>query len=82
MVNFGGESGEKLRQFVSRLETLEEEKKAASEYLSDCFKEAKSSGFDVSVLKQILKIRKADRQKLAEQQEILELYEHALGMVD
>ncbi len=82
MVNFGGVSGEKLRQMVSKIEKLEEEKKEVSEYLSDSYKEAKSQGFDPKVLRQVIKIRKSDAQKLAEQQEILDLYLHALGMAE
>lgn len=80
MVNFGGVSGEKLRQMVAKLEKLEEEKKEVSEYLSDTYKEAKTLGFDVKVLRQVIKIRKSDQQKLAEHQEILDLYMHSLGM--
>lgn len=82
MVNFGGVSGEKLRQMVAKLEKLEEEKKEISEYLSDTYKEAKTLGFDAKVLRNIIKIRKSDKNKLAEQQEILDLYLHALGMAD
>lgn len=82
MVKFGGVSGEKLRQMVAKLEKLEEEKKEVSEYLSDTYKEAKTLGFDTKVLRQVIKIRKSDKQKLAEHQEILDLYLHALGMAD
>ncbi len=82
MTNFGGVSGEKLRQMVAKLEKLEEEKKEVSEYLSDTYKEAKTLGFDAKVLRQVIKIRKSDKQKLAEQQEILDLYLHALGMAE
>jgi uncharacterized protein (UPF0335 family) len=82
MVKFGGVSGEKLRQMVAKIEKLEEEKKEVSEYLSDTYKEARTLGFDAKVLRQLIKIRKSDPQKMAEMQEILDLYMHALGMAD
>ena len=80
MVNFGGVSGEQLRMLVSKIEKLEEEKKEISECIKDAFAEAKSQGFDIKVLRQLLKIRKMDQSELAEQEEILDIYKHALGM--
>lgn len=79
---YGGVSGEMLRLIVNKIEKLEEEKKEISEYLSDTYKEAKSQGFDVKVLRQLIKIRKSDQSELAEQEEVLDLYKHALGMAD
>lgn len=79
---FGGVSGEMLRLIVSKIEKLEQEKKEVAEYISDAYKEAKSQGFDVKVLRQLIKIRKSDASQLAEQEEVLDLYKHALGMAD
>lgn len=81
MVKFGGISGEQLRQIVARIEKLEEEKKEVSEFISDAYKEAKSNGFDVKVLRKIISLRKRDKQQLAEEEEIMDLYKHALGMI-
>lgn len=79
---YGGVSGEMLRQIVSKIEKLEEEKKEISEYLSDTYKEARSQGFDAKVLRQLIKIRKSDEAELAEQAEVLDLYKHAMGMAE
>lgn len=80
MTNFGGVSGEKLRLIVSKIEKLEEEKKEVAEYLGDTYKEARSQGFDAKVLRKLIQIRKKDAQKVAEEEEVLDLYKHALGM--
>ncbi len=82
MVKFGGISGEQLRQIVARIEKLEEEKKEISEFISDAYKEAKGSGFDVKVLRKIITLRKRDAAQIAEEEEIIDLYKHALGMIN
>ncbi|MEZ5842368.1 MAG: DUF2312 domain-containing protein [Hyphomicrobiaceae bacterium] len=71
-----------LRQFVEQLERLEEEKKAISDDIRDKFQEAKAVGFDIKALRQILKLRKKNRDERQEEQTILEVYMHALGMLD
>ena len=81
MVKYGGVSGEMLRLIVNKIEKLEVEKKEIQEYLTETYKEAKSQGFDTKVLKQLIKIRKADAAALAEQEEVLDLYKHAMGMI-
>jgi uncharacterized protein (UPF0335 family) len=80
MVKFGGVSGDMLRQLVSKIEKLEEEKTEVQECIRDAFAEAKAQGFDVKALKKLLKERKMDRSELLEQEEILDIYRHALGM--
>ena len=80
--NYGGVSGEKLRQIVAKIEKLEEEKKEVAEFLSDTYKEAKSQGFDTGVLRKLISIRKKEPAKLAEEEEVLDLYKHALGMAE
>lgn len=82
MTNFGGVLGENLRQIVSKLEKAIEEKKEAAEFVSDTYKEAKAMGFDKKVLQLLIKIRAADQSKLAEMDEILDMYKHAMGMVE
>ncbi len=69
-----------LRAFVERIERLEEERKALGDDIKDVFGEAKGNGFDVSVMRKIIAIRKQNRDKRAEEETILELYLSALGM--
>jgi len=80
MVNYGGISGEMLRQIVSKIEKLEEEKAEVAECIRDSFAEAKSQGFDIKALRVLLKQRKTDKAELDEQEAILEVYKTALGM--
>ena len=72
---------DQLRAYVSRIERLEEERKAMNEDITAVFQEAKSNGYDVKALKSIIKIRKADPSELAEQEAIIDLYKNALGMI-
>ncbi len=70
-----------LRQFIERIERLEEEKKAISDDVRDVFAEMKGRGYDVKAVRQILKIRKQDTAERQEQEAILEVYMQALGML-
>jgi uncharacterized protein (UPF0335 family) len=76
----GGIAAERLRSIIERIERLEEEKKALSSDIKDIMAEAKSAAFDVKVLRQILKIRKAEPAEVEEQETLLDLYRRALGM--
>lgn len=82
MTDIGHNSGERLRSFVERLERLQEEKAAITADISEVFKEAKGVGFDTTIIKAILKERKADASKLAEYNALLDAYRAALGMLD
>jgi len=73
-------SGE-LRQFIEKIERLEEEKTELMETIREVFAEAKGGGFDVKIMKQVLKMRKMKQDELMEQEELLTLYLQALGMV-
>lgn len=72
---------EYLNQFMARIERLEEDKKNLLEDIKELYAEAKAQGFDAKILKQVVRIRKIDRAKLDEQEELLDLYKHALGMI-
>jgi len=72
---------EKLRQLVARIERLEEEKKSIGDDIKESYAEAKAVGFDSKVLRQVIRIRKQDRQEREEQEQIRELYLHALGEI-
>ena len=80
MTNFGGVSGAHLRQFIEQVEYLEEQKASVSSDMRDVFSEAKSAGFDVKVIRQILKMRKMNKDELREQEEVLNTYLQALEM--
>jgi uncharacterized protein (UPF0335 family) len=75
-----GVAGEELKQFVERVERLEEEKKALSDDIRDVYAEMKGRGFDVKVVRQIIRIRKQDHSERKELEAILELYMSALNM--
>jgi len=77
----GGLSVEHLKQFVERIERLDEEKQTIAEDIKEVFQEAKSNGFDVRTLKEIIKIRKADASDLEEQEYLLDTYKRALGLL-
>lgn len=79
-VNIGGIAGDQLRSYIERIERLEEEKQALMADIKDVFAEAKGNGFDVKIMKEILKMRKLDKDDLAEQETLLDLYKRALGM--
>ena len=76
----GGIAADRLRSIIERVERLEEEKKALSDDIKDIFAEAKSAGFDVSVVRAIIRIRKQEPADVEEQETLLDLYRRALGM--
>lgn len=81
MTDIGGISGNQLRLFIEKVERLEEEKSELMENLREVFAEAKSVGFDVKIMKQIIKLRKMKKEDLVEQEELLDIYKAALGML-
>ncbi len=81
MADVGGIAADQLKSVVERIERLEEDKKALSDDIRDIFAEAKGNGFDVKILRQVIRLRKMDRADVAEQETILDLYRRALGMI-
>ena len=81
MPDVGGIAGERLKSFIERVERLEEEKRALAEDIKEVYAEAKGVGFDVKIMRQIVKIRKMDQDELDEQETLLDVYKRALGMV-
>ena len=79
--NTGGIAAEALKQYVERIERLEEEKKALGEDLKQVYGEAKSTGFDVKILRKVVSLRRQDAKKRAEEAAVLDLYLQALGML-
>ena len=80
MADVGGIAADRLRSFVERIERLEEEKKALADDIKDVYAEAKATGFDVKAMRAIVRIRKMDRADREEQEAMIDLYRHALGM--
>lgn len=70
-----------LKAFVERVERLEEEKKAIADDIREVYAEAKGGGFDVKALRQVVKLRKMDKDERAESDAILSTYLAALGMI-
>jgi uncharacterized protein (UPF0335 family) len=70
---------EKLRQTVSKIERLEEEKKEVAEQIKEIYAEAKAFGFDVKALRQVIRLRKVEKADREEQEMMLELYLMATG---
>ncbi len=73
-------AGERLRSIVDRIERLEEERKALGSDIKDIYAEAKSAGFDVKVLRQLIRIRKQEPAEIEEQETLLDVYRRAIGM--
>jgi len=71
-----------LRQFIEQIERLEEEKKALASDLKDKYLEAKAVGFDVKTLRKIVQLRKKSETERQEEEGLLEVYLHALGMLN
>ena len=78
--NVGGIAADQLRSYIERIERLDEEKKVLAEDIKEVFSEAKSNGFDVKIMRQVLKLRKMDKDDRDEVETLLNLYCKALGM--
>lgn len=77
----GGVAGARLKAFIERIERLEEEKKALAEDIKEVYAEAKAVGFDAKAMRKLVSLRKMDTEKRREEEEILELYKSAVGLV-
>lgn len=71
---------ERLQLLIDRIERLESEKKGISEDIKDVYGEAKSVGYDVKILRQVIKLRKMRADERQEMEAVLEAYMTALGM--
>ena len=81
MPDVGGIPGAQLKSFIERIERLEEEKRALGEDIKEVYAEAKGTGFEPKIMRQILKIRKMDKDEHDEQESLLDIYKRALGML-
>lgn len=74
-------TADELRQFIERYEHLEAEKRDIADQLKEVMAEAKGRGYDTKVLRKVIALRKRDKDDLAEEEAVLEMYKAALGMV-
>jgi uncharacterized protein (UPF0335 family) len=74
-------AGDRLRSFVERIERLEEEIKGLAGDKKDIFAEAKGEGFDVKILREVIRLRKQDEKDRDERESLLDVYMHALKSV-
>ena len=72
---------DQLKSIVERIERLEEEKAGIAEDIREVYGEAKANGFDVKILRQVVRLRKQDLTERQEQDAVRDLYLHALGMI-
>jgi uncharacterized protein (UPF0335 family) len=78
MTNAAGIPGDRICSFIERVERIDEEIKALNEGKKEVFAEAKGEGFDVKVLREILRLRKQDKEDRDEQDSLLDLYLRAM----
>ena len=71
----------RLRSIIERVERLEQEKAEVMEQIKEVFAEAKGAGFDVKILRKVVRLRKQDRAKRQEEEAILDLYLSAIGEI-
>ena len=80
MADAGGIAADRLRSFIERIERLEEEKAALTADIREVFGEAKGTGFDTKIMRQVIKLRKMESNDRQEQEHLLDLYKRALGL--
>jgi uncharacterized protein (UPF0335 family) len=81
MPDVGGIAGERLKSLIERIERLEDEKRALGEDIKEVYAEAKGTGFEPKIMRQIIKIRRMDKDEHDEQESLLDVYKRALGML-
>lgn len=76
----GNVAADQLRQYFERIERLEEEKKGIGDDIKDVYLEAKAAGYDAKIMREVVKLRKMDRDARSERDAVLNTYLCALGM--
>ena len=80
MAKQGGIAADRLKSFIERIERLEEERAALGADVREVYSEAKGTGFDTKIMRQIIRLRKLDRAQRQEQEQLLDLYKRALEL--
>ena len=75
------QSDDTLKNFIERIERLEEDKAAILTDIREVYSEAKASGFEPKIMRQIVKLRAMDRSELSERDELLKIYREAVGLL-
>ena len=81
MPDVGGIAGDRLKSFIERIERLEEEKKTLASDIKEVYAEAKGTGFDTKIIRQLIRLRKMDKDDLDEQETLIDIYKRAIGML-
>jgi uncharacterized protein (UPF0335 family) len=81
MADAGGIAADRLKSFIERIERLEEEKAALAGDIREVYSEAKSTGFETKIMRQVVRLRKLEPHDREEQEQLLDLYKRAIGMV-
>jgi uncharacterized protein (UPF0335 family) len=81
MPDVGGIAGDRLKSFVERIERLEEERRALGNDIKEVYAEAKGTGFDPKIMRQVIRLRRMDKDDLDEQESLIDVYKRALGML-
>ncbi len=81
MIETGAGAAQQLKSIVSRIENLEEDKEAVANDIRDVYREAKASGFDVKILRQVIRLRKKELTERQEEDAMRDTYMQALGML-
>jgi uncharacterized protein (UPF0335 family) len=74
------ETADRLRKYIESIEGYEDQKKEITNSIKEIYDEAKSIGFDPKIMKQIIKLRKQDQDKLEEEEFLIDTYKKAIGM--
>ncbi len=82
MPNVAGVSGDQLKAFIERIERLESEKSQLGDDIKEVYSEAKGSGFDAKIMRQLIRERRMNKDDLDEQETLLDIYRRALGSFD
>ena len=78
MNGLAGVEGNRLRSFVERIERIEEDIKGLNDDKKDVYAEAKGDGFDVKIMREVIRLRKQDRNERDERDSLLDVYPHAI----
>ena len=82
MAEAGGITGERLRSLIERIERLEEERATIAADIREIYAEGKAAGFDVRIMRRVIRLRKMEKAERDEQGTLLDLYLRAIGMDD